>query len=120
MSGTVYGVLADNDILGQVKLLLAIFEGPYWGEVWDHLGLRVETFATLDLQRDASDEVVWRTCQSRQLILITANRRKNESDSLEQTIRLQNTPDSLPVFTLANATRVQRSKAYREKIVERL
>lgn len=45
-------------------------------------------------------------CQHKELVLITANRNHDGEDSLEATIRRENTPHSLPVLTLADADRI--------------
>jgi hypothetical protein len=52
--------------------------------------------------------------------LITANRNANSSDSLEATIRRQNTPDCSPVFTFADATRLIRDRTYAERVAVKL
>ena len=41
-------------------------------------------------------------------------------DWLEATIRAQNTPSSLPVFTLSDAERIFQSKDYAERVIESL
>jgi hypothetical protein len=64
--------------------------------------------------------MVWRTCQSEQLILITGNRNKRGPDSLEATIQSENQPDSLPVITIADLNRVVRDRLYAELVAERL
>lgn len=63
---------------------------------------------------------MWRKCQSNQLILVTANRNAKGQDSLEATIRQLNTPDSLPVITLANARRLMHGKKYAERAANKL
>jgi hypothetical protein len=74
----------------------------------------------LGLPADAPDADVWRFCQQRQFILITATRNQDGPDSLETTIRSENTPHSLPVFTLADSERIRHSKVYAERVVEHL
>jgi hypothetical protein len=53
----------------------------------------------------SSDRVVWQFAQTNQMILITANRNMKGDDSLEQTIREDNTPTSLPILTIGNPDR---------------
>ena len=53
-------------------------------------------------------------------VLVTANRNDAGPESLEATIQQQNTPQSLPVFTLANDQRVLRDRQYAEKVADRL
>jgi len=54
------------------------------------------------------------------MILLTANRSMKDEDSLEQVMREENTPTSLPVVTIGNADRVLNDSIYRERCVERL
>jgi hypothetical protein len=116
----VRGILADNNVEGHVNRLLFIFEGEEWGDAWADLRLAVETFERLGLARNTSDAVLWRACQQQQLILITANRLRRTPDSLEETIRQHNTPQSLPVITLASADRVLDDRAYAERAAAKL
>ena len=48
------------------------------------------------------------------MILLTSNRRRREEDSLEQTLREENTATSLPVLTIGNAERMI-ERRYRER-----
>jgi hypothetical protein len=114
------GILADNNIERHVRILVGILQGPDWSEFWDSLQLAFWTFATLPLPRGTLDRDLWLTCQHQQLVLITANRNMDGEDSLEAAIRELNTPESLPVLTLAAADEVLRSSAYAEKIAARL
>jgi hypothetical protein len=112
--------MADGNIEGHFRLLIDLIgDGPYQ-EIWDGLNLTLETFESLGLARDVADSVLWQTCQREQLILITGNRNADGPDSLEETIRRLNTPNSLPVFTLANIERVFNSGEYAELVAEKL
>jgi hypothetical protein len=113
------GLLADISAQGQVEILRLIFESEGWRDFWQPLGLRVRTFADEGLAPSASDAVVWRLCQQQGLVLITGNRNAEGPDSLEETIRRENQPDSLPVFTLADIEAIRHSRAYAERVVER-
>jgi len=57
---------------------------------------------------------VWRFVQAKGMILLTNNRNMKEADSLEQTIRDENKPDSLPVLTIGAIERLQ-GRHYRER-----
>jgi len=107
-------------VQGQVELLRLTLEGDYWGELWASLAMPVLNFADLSLAANTSDVVIWRLCQQRQLLLITANRNKEGLDSLEATIQNENTPSSLPVFTLADSEHIRHSKSYRERVADKL
>ncbi len=63
---------------------------------------------------------VWNVCQAEQLILITDNRNLDSEDSLEATIRRNNTPESLPVFTLADVNEFRTNRSYVDRVVEAL
>jgi hypothetical protein len=114
------GILADINVQGQVDLLRHILESEYWREVWVGLATPIYTFGEVGLSRTSPDSVVWRLCQQRQLVLVTANRNMEAPDSLEATIQNENTPNCLPVFTLADAEEIRHSKAYAERVVERM
>jgi len=53
------------------------------------------------------------------MLLLTDNRNRRGEDSLEQTIREENSITSLPVLTLGNVARIV-EQAYREQYVVRL
>jgi hypothetical protein len=114
------GMVPDNDILGHFRVLLGHHESPTWQDVWRRLEIAIHSFDSLGLLRTSSDREIWHKCQQEHVILITANRNDDGPDSLETTIRNSNTPESLPVFTLANADRIRLSSAYAEQVVERL
>jgi hypothetical protein len=113
------GILADNNVEGHLAALVQIMQDDYWGEVWTESGLAVVTFEDLGLARSASDAVLWQVCQREEIVLLTTNRNAAGPDSLEATIRSENTLGSLPVFTLANAERVLTDKAYAELVAEK-
>jgi hypothetical protein len=112
--------MADHNIEGQFDDLLTWIQESIWQEVWAGLDIKVEQFATVGLAGTDSDLVVWRTCQERGILLFTANRNQDGDDSLEATIRRENTPTSLPVFTLANVRRFERSRGYVQRVAVRL
>ena len=87
-----------------------------WLEV---CSLQLLTFADVGLPEDSSDRQVWRFAQAQGMILLTANRSMKGEDSLEQTIREENTATSLPVLTVGDVDRMV-EKHYREKCMERL
>jgi predicted nuclease of predicted toxin-antitoxin system len=114
------GILADINVVGQRDALLSIWTSDTWRDLWNDLGVVVESFRTLGLSDNTTDAVIWRTCQREGLVLITGNRNDDGEDSLEATIRNENLPDSLPVITIGDADRVLRDRLYAEKVAERL
>jgi hypothetical protein len=113
-------ILADANIQGHVERLLDVIEAGEWAALWAEGGLALATFRRLGRPDDASDRAIWRLCQSQQLLRLTANRNSDDPDSLEVVIREEGTPDSLPVFTLADADRIWDSSDYAERIMARL
>nr|WP_204102850.1 ACP S-malonyltransferase [Spirulina major] len=78
------------------------------------------TFDEINLPINSDDRIVWRLAQSNQMILLTANRSMKGENSLEQVMREEMTPFSLPVLTIGDPDRVLYDPKYREKCVIRL
>lgn len=114
------GILADNDVEGHLERLVDRWQSPVWREVWLGLNLQVHTFEDLGLARNTPDTIVWQVCQQHAIALITGNRHREGPQSLEAAIQAQNTPHSLPVFTIGDPRRLLRDKAYLERTAERL
>ncbi len=114
------GILADINAEGIVTNLRLLWLSNTSRELWTALNLSVEDFGTLGLPLDAPDSIIWRTCQREQLVLITGNRNDDVPDSLEATIRNENQPDSLPVITIPNTSRVLRDRLYAQKVAEQI
>lgn len=70
------------------------------------LPVRLMTFAQVGLAIETSDREVWRFAQERSMLLLTDNRNMDDVDSLEQTIRDENTVTSLPVLTIGSLDRI--------------
>jgi hypothetical protein len=115
----VIGLLADANIQGQVELLVARMRGESWRDFWNHLNLRHVTFADVGLQPADSDTVIWHRCQQMDLVLLTDNR-DDGPDSLEATIRANNQPTSLPVFTIGNVRQLSESPTYADRVIDQL
>lgn len=89
-------------------------------EGWpDLLSIHFVQFADVGLSFTSSDREVWRFAQDNAMILLTGNRNMKDEDSLEITIREENTATSLPVITVGNVDRMI-AKAYRDKCESRL
>lgn len=113
-------LLFDVNLDGHADLLDMRLKTETWREVRDHLGIQFLHFEDVGLDRTAKDDVVWRLWQKKGYYLVTANRNLEAEDSLEATIRSENTPESLPVFTFANADRIFQSASYLDEVVETL
>jgi hypothetical protein len=116
----VKGILADINVLGPVEDLVQRMQAQPWTEFWQSLGLVLVRFEDIGLAVEASDLEIWRRCQEEQLVLITDNRNGYSPDSLEATIRLHNTADSLPVFTIAALRRFRKDRSYANRVLESL
>ena len=112
-------ILADNDLGGAVAALRRILESEEWAAFSATLALRFVEFADVGLARDASDRVVWQTCQEVGAVLVTGNRASGD-DSLEQTIQDHAGADSLPVVTIGDPQRLVRDRAYASECALRL
>ena len=110
------GILADINVGKQRRAILAVWLSDTWRELWTGLGLSVVSFPALGLSYNASDTLIWRTCQREGLVLITGNRNDDGADSLAATIRNENQPHSLPVITIADADRVLQDRQYAERV----
>lgn len=109
-------ILTDHDIEGNALSLLATLEQLGWVSL---LQLRLVTFEQVGLPINSNDRAVWRFVQANGMILLTNNRNMKEADSLEQTIRDENQPDSLPILTIGAIERLQ-GRHYRERCATRI
>jgi hypothetical protein len=109
-------VLLDHHMKKQGILLWATMGNEGWLKL---LNIPMLTFTDVGLRIDSSDRDVWRFAQEHQLILLTGNRNQAGEDSLEQTIRNENLPTSLPVITVSVVDRLD-ERVYREQCAERL
>jgi hypothetical protein len=116
----VTGILADHNLEGHVRSLMARMQQVPWKEFWDSLGIGAFTLADLGLPPETRDAVLWRTCQARGLVLITANRNHDGAESLDATILAESTPESLPVMTVSDPLALRNSREYGERVVEKL
>lgn len=108
--------LIDHNIEGQSLILFGSITSEGWLKT---LPIRFISFDEVELPINSSDRVVWRFAQENQMILLTANRSMKGEDSLEQVIREECLPTSLPVVTFANVDRII-EREYREECVDRL
>lgn len=109
-------ILVDHHLEGQAVLLRGTLAASGWLEI---LPLEIRTFHDVGLPVNSSDRVVWRFTQTRQMLLLTGNRSMKGLDSLEQTIREENTSAALPVLTISTVDRLD-ERIYREQCSQRL
>ena len=109
-------ILVDCNMEGQASLLWDTLVKEGWLEV---LSIQMVMFKDVGLALNSVDRDVWHFAQKNQMILLTNNRTDNEEHSLEQTIREENTSNSLPILTIGNIDRTI-EKEYRIRCIERL
>ena len=111
------GILADNNVIGQVAYLVEMMQAEGWEDFWNELGLVLVRFDDVGLAIDASDLEIWQRGQADELILITDNRNDESPDSLNATIRCFNSSQSLPLFTIADLDKFGLSREYEKRVV---
>lgn len=97
-------VLFDNDISGFQSLLTGAIESTGWSE---YQLIEFITLEDLGLDESTNDREIWRRCQQSGYVLLTTNRNEKGADSLQLTIREENTPSSLPVITVSSQRRLR-------------
>ncbi len=95
--------LSDHNMEGRAVLLWGTLSAEGWVDL---LSFPLVTFADVGLAPESNDREVWRFAQANDLILLTGNRNMVGKNSLEQTLREENTPQSLPVITVGNVDRI--------------
>ncbi len=110
-------ILVDHNIEGHATRLWDTLVVTEWAEL---LSIEMLMFTDVGLTVESSDRVIWQFAQEHQMFLITDNRNMKGEDSLEQTIRQENTPTSLPVLTIGNVDRVINEREYRERCATRI
>jgi hypothetical protein len=115
-SSRTVGILIDHNIEGQAAWLWDILKAAGWLEL---LQLDMVMFTDVGLAINSSDREIWRFAQANHLILLTANRNMDGEDSLELTIREENTITSLPILTISKVEHLE-ERHYREQCAEKL
>lgn len=110
-------LLADHNVEGHARLLMGALQALGWV---DALDIRLVTFIEVGLTGASTDREVWQRAQERGMLLLTANRNKSGTDSLEQVLREEHAPQSLPVLTVSQAKKLLNDRAYRNACAERI
>ena len=114
------GILVDVNIQGQMDRVRIVLNSPEWRSIWVELGLEFLVFADLGLAVETEDVDVWRLCQARQFVLVTANRNHDGPNSLGETILREGTEESLAVLTVADQEALRTSWEYVARVTIRL
>lgn len=104
-------VVADNDVRGAVAAIRQVLESREWSDYAAALDIRFAGFESVGLPRDATDEIVWATCQSIGAVLLTGNR-AGGPHSLDRVIREFGDAGSLPVVTIGDPQGPVRDRGY--------
>lgn len=105
------GLLVDHNVEGHVARIFDVLFADDYIQLWNGLGLKIETCRSLGIPETTNDRTLWNLCQERGLSLVTANRNHDDENSLEAAIRDGNSSD-LPVYTLGDADRVLNDSTY--------
>ncbi len=109
--------LVDHNLGRHTVLLAGTIASAGWLE-W--VPVRFVSFSQIELPIDSDDRTVWRFAQEQQMILLTANRSMKGEDSLEQVMREEIQPSSLPVITIGDSDRLLNDPIYRGRCATRL
>ncbi len=109
-------ILLDQNIAGYADFFVAGLRETGWDQLVHCTFTRLRDFALPD---DYPDDELWRFVQARGIWLVTHNRNSTGADSLQATIRRENTLDSLPVITIPNKDKLP-DAAYRRRVVDGL
>ena len=96
-------ILVDHNIEGQAMMLCGTLAAGGWLAL---LPMTMARFAEVDLPFDSTDRAIWRFAQEHGMLILTDNRSRRGEDSLEQTIRQENSSTALPVLTIGNVARL--------------
>ncbi len=109
-------LLIDYNLEGDMDLLIATLQQDGWTDL---LLLEFVHLRETPLGPEAKDNDIWRYVQAQGMILLTNNRNKDDETSLQATIERENSPESLPILTIASPLRLKES-GYRHTVAERL
>ncbi len=112
------GLLADVNVQGHLPYLQRVLAGLGLLEMLHELGLALQTFPDLGLDRGLDDRALWNYCQANQWVLITDNRNREDENSLQATIQDSWREGHLPILTLANKGKFENSAAYAARVAE--
>ena len=109
-------LLIDYNLEGDMDLLIATLQQDGWTDL---LLLKFVHLRETPLGPEAKDNDIWRYVQAQGMILLTNNRNKDDESLLQATIERENSPESLPILTIASPLRLKES-GYRHAVAERL
>jgi len=112
----VISILLDHHLEGRANRLWSALSAGGWIEL---IAIRFVTLSQVGLSVHSSDRTIWRFAQAQRMLLLTDNRNMKGDDSLEQTLREENSPAALPVVTIGRSERLVEQE-YRDRCALRL
>ena len=109
-------LLLDNDLAGNGIFIEQGLKETGWDQVLQFHFKRLRDYG---LPANLPDQEIWRFVQTQRLLLITNNRNEDSPHSLEATIRRDNSPDCLPIFTIGDLDKFRKNRDYAERVLER-
>jgi hypothetical protein len=109
-------IMPDHNVEGHFRMLVDIWTSADWFDIWEEASVRTLSFERLGIAEDIADDVLWRLCQERDIVLLTGNRNALTPDSLELTIQNEAGADSIPVLTIADPDRLIASRTYAQEV----
>ena len=97
-------ILLDHDLEGQVAFLKSGLRETGWDR---DLHVQFKRLRDFDLPDDCADQEIWRRVQAERILPITNNRNREDETSLQATVDRENAPDSLPILTISDQTRLR-------------
>jgi hypothetical protein len=94
-------LLVDHHLEGKARRLERVLSAGGWDEF---AAMRFVSLSQVGLAIDSSDRVIWRFAQTHGMLLLTDNRNMKGIDSLEQTLREENSAEALPVITIVSSS----------------
>lgn len=109
-------LLLDRDMEGPGSILWGMLTIEGWVSFFP---LHLIALAQV-MPEDTLDDEVWRFAQKNQMILLTHHHSMAQGDLLENIIRAENLPSSLPVVTIVHAPLLTVEKDYQETCLDHL
>jgi hypothetical protein len=110
------GLLADVNVQGHLPYLMRLIKEVGVLDLLTDIGITFETFPDRGRHPQMKDRALWNYCQANQLVLFTDNRNYEDEDALNATILDSWQEGHLPVLTLANKGRFERSGSYATRV----
>jgi uncharacterized protein DUF5615 len=112
------GLIADVNVQGHLQYLRRLMDEQGLLEILTKVGISLVTFRELGLDRGTDDRTLWHFCQENDWVLFTENRNREDENSLDATLQDSWREGRLPVLTLANKGKFEKSENYAARVAE--